>query len=165
MINTLALFVFPGAMAFAAAMDLLTMTIPNRISLALAGSFAVAALLTGLPLDVFASHLAAGTAMLAVGIGLFAMGWVGGGDAKLLAAGALWLGFPQLLEFLLLTGVVGTFLILALLGYRAYPAAALPIPSWALRLHRSDTGLPYGVAIGSAALVLFPYSPLFKALI
>lgn len=165
MLNTLALFVFPGAMAFAAAMDVLTMTIPNRISMALVGSFAIAALLTGLPLEVAASHLAAGATMLVVGIGLFAMGWVGGGDAKLLAAGALWLGFSQLLEFLLLTGVIGSFLILALLAYRSYPAAALPIPSWALRLHRSDTGLPYGVAIGSAGLILFPYTPLFKALI
>lgn len=109
-------------------------------------------------------HLAAGLLMLVVGIGMFAMGWVGGGDAKLLAAGALWLGLPHLAPFLLLTGLIGSALMLTILAYRAYPAAALPIPDFALRLHRSSTGLPYGIAIGAAGLLVFPYSPLFRAL-
>lgn len=155
--------IFPAAMAFAAAMDLLTMTIPNRISLALLGSFLIAVPLAGLPLETVAMHLAAGALMLVVGVGMFSAGWVGGGDAKLIAAGALWLGMPYLLPFLLLVGVLGSILMTLIVLYRAYPVAALPIPAWAARLHRSQTGLPYGVAIGAAGLLVFPYTPLFQA--
>jgi prepilin peptidase CpaA len=165
MTNSALLLLFPAAMAFAAAMDMLTMTIPNRISLGLLAAFAIVSPIVGLPTDIIASHVAAGAIMLAAGIAMFAFGWVGGGDAKLLAAGALWLGLPQLLPFLLVTGVFGSFLLLALLSYRSYPAAALPIPDWAVRLHRSETGMPYGLAIGASGLLLFPYSPLFQALI
>lgn len=164
MLASATLLIFPAAMAFAAAMDMLTMTIPNRISLALVAAFVLTALFAGLPFDTVASHLAAGTLMLVAGIGMFAMGWVGGGDAKLLASAALWLGLPQLLPLLLLTGVIGSGLLLLIVVYRRYPAAALPLPGWALRLHRSETGLPYGLAIGAAGLLVFPYSPIFAAL-
>lgn len=163
--QTTLLLAFPAAMVFAAAMDMLTMTIPNRISLALIGIFAVAAAVGGLSLELVAAHLGAGALMLILGVGMFAMGWVGGGDAKLLASAALWLGPLQLLPFLLLTGMIGSCLLLIISLYRAYPAGAMPIPAWALRLHRSETGLPYGVAIGAAGLAVFPYSPLFQALI
>lgn len=164
MLQSPLVLIFPAAMALAAAMDLLTMTIPNRISLALVASFLIVVPFTGLPIDVIATHVAAGLVMLAAGVAMFALGWVGGGDAKLLAAGALWLGLPQLLPFLLATGVIGSVLMLALVAYRAFPAAALPIPEWAVRLHRSGTGMPYGIAIGAAGLVLFPFAPLFQAL-
>lgn len=156
--------IFPAAMAFAGAMDLLTMTIPNRISIIMVAAFVVTAVLFGLPLDVVAWHLAAGALMLVVGIGMFAAGWVGGGDAKLLAAGALWLGFEHLPAFLLLTAVIGSLLMLAIVVFRAYPAAAFPLPEWALRLHRSHVGLPYGVAIGAAGLLVFPYTVFFATL-
>lgn len=164
MLQSPLVLIFPAAMALAAAMDLLTMTIPNRISLALVASFLIVVPFTGLPIEVIAAHVAAGLVMLAAGVAMFALGWVGGGDAKLLAAGALWLGLPQLLPFLLVTGVIGSVLMLALVAYRGFPAAALPIPDWAIRLHRSGTGMPYGIAIGAAALVLFPFAPLFQAL-
>ena len=163
--ESLALLFFPGAMAFAGSMDLVTMTIPNRISLAMIAGFFFITLWIGLPTDVVVAHIAAGILVLAAGIGMFAMGWVGGGDAKLLAAAALWLGLTDLLSFLLLTGIVGSLLMLALLSYRRYPAAALPLPAWAVRLHRSETGIPYGIAIGTAGLLIFPYTPIFKALI
>lgn len=163
MITILALM-FPAAMIFAAAMDMLTMTIPNRISIALVVGFIGVALFAGLPMSVIAMHVAAGVLMLVVGIGMFAAGWVGGGDAKMLAAAALWLGLPQLAPLLIITGVVGSLLMLAIVCYRGYPVAALPIPDWALRLHRSETGLPYGIAIGSAGLILYPHSPIFLAL-
>jgi prepilin peptidase CpaA len=165
MLSSPLVLIFPAAMAFAAAMDLLTMTIPNRISLVLVALFIAIVPFSGLPAQEVALHLAAGVTVLVLGIAMFAFGWVGGGDAKLLATGALWLGLPQLLPFLLLTGVIGTLLVLALVIYRNYPANALPIPDWALRLHRSETGMPYGIAIGASGLVVFPYTTLFKALI
>ncbi len=163
-VDSLALLFFPAAMAFAGSMDLVSMTIPNRISLAMIAGFFCAALWAGLPANVVFAHVAAGVLMLAAGIGMFAMGWVGGGDAKLLAAGALWLGLSNLATFLLITGVVGAVLMLALVAYRGYPASALPLPAWAARLHHSKTGIPYGIAIGAAGLLVFPYTPLFKAL-
>ena len=90
------LLIFPAAMAFAGALDLLTMTIPNRISVALAAAFAFAAYRAGLPFDVVAAHLAAAAMVLAVGIVFFAFGWLGGGDAKLMSVAALWIVGTQL---------------------------------------------------------------------
>jgi prepilin peptidase CpaA len=165
MLSSSLVLIFPAAMAFAAAMDMITMTIPNRISLALVAAFAIIVPFSGLPLSTVALHVAAGAIMLAAGIGMFAAGWVGGGDAKLLAAGALWLGMPQLLPFLLLTGVLGGLLMVVVLIYRWYPATALPLPDWALKLHRRETGLPYGIAIGGAAILVYQASPMFSRLV
>ncbi len=160
------LLVFPVAMVFAAAFDLLTMTIPNRISLALAGSFVVVAPLSGLPLDVIGMHVATGLAVLVAGFIMFARGWVGGGDAKLLAAAALWLGADSLGNFLLAVGVLGGLLSGVILAFRLYvPARLFSGPAWLVRLHGKDNGVPYGLAIGAAALLLYPETRWFSALI
>ena len=157
-------FVFPAAMAFAAASDLLTMTIPNRVSLVLVGGFLLLAPFAGLSWSAaLANHLAAGGVVLLVGIAMFAMGWLGGGDAKIIAAAALWLGFDQLLPFLAQTAVFGGLLAVAILAYRKFPAAALNLPDWALRLHKKGGGIPYGVAIAAAALAVYPETPWFGA--
>lgn len=158
------LLVFPIAMVFAGAMDLLTMTIPNRISVALVGAFLVAAPLAGLSLEAFLWHVGIGAAVLAAGIFLFAMGWIGGGDAKLLAAASLWIGFDNFLMYMAQVAVLGGILALAILVYRRMPVAALPLPAWALRLHKSGGGIPYGLAIAGAALKLYPQTALFAAL-
>src|ERR1700761_2904695 len=90
------LSLFPALMAFAAASDLLTMTISNRVSLLLAGAFLVLAIASGMaPTDILL-HVGAGAFMLVVAFSCFAMGWVGGGDAKIAAAAALWFGFAHL---------------------------------------------------------------------
>src|SRR3979409_2159665 len=95
------LLLFPALMAFAAASDLFTMTISNRVSLALAAGFLALALLSGMaPYDIL-SHVGAGAAVLAVAFSCFAMGWVGGGDAKVAAGRALWFGLCPLLDSLL----------------------------------------------------------------
>lgn len=95
------LMIFPVAMAFAGAMDFFTMTIPNRVSILLIGAFAVAAVVAGMPLTAVANHVLAGILLLACGIVMFSRGWLGGGDAKLLAAAALWIGFDNLFIYLL----------------------------------------------------------------
>ena len=92
------LLLFPALMAFAAASDLFTMTISNRVSLALVAGFLVLALLGGMGLHDFLMHLGAGAAVLVVAFACFAMGWVGGGDAKVAAGVALWFGFDHLLD-------------------------------------------------------------------
>ncbi len=164
MIEYAVILVFPAAMAFAAAMDLLTMTIPNRISIVLVAAFAVAAAVTGIGWWAFATHIGAGLLMLGIGIGMFALGWLGGGDAKLLAATALWLGFDHLLPYVLLTGIAGGALAMAIITYRSLlPPLWLARQEWAMRLHHAKTGIPYGMALAAAGLHIFPQTALFTS--
>jgi prepilin peptidase CpaA len=162
---SLLLMIFPVAMAFAAANDLFTMKIPNRISIALVGGFVAVALLTRMPLETFGIHLACAFGVLALTFTLFAFGLLGGGDAKLMAAGALWMGGEHIIEFVLLVTIFGGVLCLAILGYRrVVPANTLPLPEWAERLHTAGGPVPYGIAIAAAGLMLFPATELFSTL-
>lgn len=151
--------IFAAIMAFAAVMDLLTMRISNRISIALALSFFIAAPLAGLTPHDILSHVGAGAVVLAASIALFAVGGFGGGDAKLLSAATLWIGFDQLLPFLLLVTVFGGVLALVILHYRRMPVLGVRTPDWAMKLHKPGTGIPYGIAIACAALTIFPVTP------
>ena len=158
------LLLFPALMAFAAASDLFTMTISNRVSLALAAGFLVLALVGGMaPYDIM-MHVAAGAAVLAVGFGCFAMGWVGGGDAKVAAAAALWFGFGHLLNYLLYASLFGGALTLLLLQFRQWPLPyALAGQLWLLKLHAKDSGIPYGIALAIGALTVYPETDWIKA--
>ena len=159
------LCVFPWAMAFAGAMDLFTMTIPNRISAVMVAGFFLLAPFTGLGLDGFLGHLGAGAAMLAVGVFMFAMGWLGGGDAKLFAAGALWVGLDHLFEFAFYITFAGGILTMAVLVFRrGLPHPWLLRQPWAIRLHDPASGVPYGIAIAAAALAVYPAMPWVQAL-
>ena len=165
MLTALCLSLFPGLMAFAAATDLFTMTIPNRVSLALVAGFFALALAIGMSPAVVASHVGAGLLVLGVSFGLFARGWIGGGDAKLAAATALWLGFGGLMDYLLYASIFGGALTLILMRFRLAPLPAmLEGQPWAARLHRFDTGIPYGIALAAAALVVYPDSAFMQAL-
>ena len=157
MIGTIAFIVFPLAMVFAAFSDLFTMTIPNRVSAGLVVAFFALALWLPMPLDSVLWHIACGLTMLVLTFVFFSRGWIGGGDAKLAAATALWLGFEQLLPYLLYASLLGGVLTFALIQLRLMP---LPAPfvgqPWAERLHRMDTGIPYGIALAAAALLIYP---------
>jgi prepilin peptidase CpaA len=160
------LILFPAFMAYAAASDLLTMRISNRLSLALTASFAVFALLCQLPLIQTGWHVGAGLLVLTVAFGMFAAGWIGGGDAKLAAATALWLGPDLLFSYVALSTVLGGFLTLGLLSMRSHPLPRFAMGwPWLERLHAPRTGVPYGIALAAAALVVFPESPIWKAVI
>ena len=155
--DTIRLLMFPALMAFAASSDLFTMTISNRLSLALAGGFALLAVVTGMSLSAVGLHLAAGALVLVVTFGFFARGWIGGGDAKLAAATALWFGFDHLLDYVTYASLFGGVLTLALLQFRKLPLpAAMARQKWILRLHESDGGIPYGIALAAAALIIYP---------
>ena len=154
--------VFPAVMAFAGAMDLLTMTIPNRISIALVGAFFLIAFVIGMPANVIMMHVAAGLLILAGGIALFAFGKFGGGDAKLLAAGALWIGLDGLVLYLALVGAFGGLLAIGIILYRKVPVDVYPIPDWAHRLHARSAGIPYGIAIAAGAMFMYPKTPWFQ---
>ena len=98
--DAIRLMLFPALMAFAASTDLLTMTISNRVSLILVGGFLAMALIVGMAPMLVLSHIGAAATVLVVAFICFACGWIGGGDAKLAAATALWLGFDHLLPYL-----------------------------------------------------------------
>ena len=155
--DAIRLLLFPALMAFAASSDLLTMTISNKVSLALAAGFLALAPAAGMGPGEIGMHLAAGSLALAVAFCLFACGWIGGGDAKLAAATALWLGFDQLLAYLFVASLLGGALTLLVVQFRLWP---LPAPlhgaRWAERLHRKDAGVPYGIALAAAALIVYP---------
>lgn len=158
------LLVFPLAMAFAGVMDLMTFTIPNRVSLALLAGFLATAPLMGMPWPMFLSHLGAGLIMLLVGIAMFSRGWIGGGDAKLMAAAALWLGFDSLLVYVVWTAILGGGLALLLLAYRGFlPPLWLARQRWAMRLHDPKEGIPYGIALAAAGLLVYPSTPWMTA--
>jgi prepilin peptidase CpaA len=159
---SLFLMAFPVAMAFAAANDIFTMKIPNKIPLALVASFIAVALLTGMPMETFGINMAIGFAVLVATFALFAMNLLGGGDAKLIAAGAIWMGPDHVLEYIVFITVFGGVLSLAILGYRKFiPATAFSMPYWAQRLHQDQGPIPYGIAIAAGALAVFPETGLF----
>ena len=151
------MLVFPAAMALAGSMDLLTMTIPNRISLALVVGFFCLAPFAGLGWSEVGTHVLTAIAMLAIGIAFFAKGWIGGGDAKFFAATALWLGHEHLMEYALLAAVAGGILTVALLLVRYFhlPLALAKI-RWIARLHDAKQGVPYGIALAAAGLLIYP---------
>ncbi len=157
------LILFPFLMAYAAASDLLTMLIPNRITLALILGFVLLAASGLLTPGEIGLHVGAAFIVLAATFTLFALNVIGGGDAKLAAATTLWLGFDGLLDYLLVASIFGGALTLAILLARSHPLpgrlARLP---FALHLHDAKTGIPYGIALAAAALVVLPETALWS---
>jgi prepilin peptidase CpaA len=163
--STLALLFFPLAMAFAASSDLLTMRISNKLVIAVAVGFVLVALLVQLPLEQFLMHVACALVVLVVAFGMFALRWIGGGDAKLAAATTLWLGFGLTLPYLAYTAILGGVLTLLILLLRRLPveAFAANMP-WLARLHDRKQGVPYGVAMALAGLLTYSNSAIFERL-
>jgi prepilin peptidase CpaA len=164
MLQAAILVVFPFCMLFAAISDMVSMTIANRVSLILVGTFAVLAPLTGMDWATYGMHFAAGGIVLTITFGMFAMGGMGGGDAKLLAATAVWMGFGiVLVQYLVIGAMLGGLLTLAILLYRKSPASVFTGHNMFLR-HFADekAGIPYGVALGVAGLVTYPETALMQ---
>jgi prepilin peptidase CpaA len=158
------LLLFPALMAFAAASDLFTMTISNRVSMALVAGFLMLALAGGMGSTDMLAHAGAGFTVLAIGFTCFAMGWVGGGDAKVAASVALWFGFDHLLDYLLYAALFGGALTLLLLQFRQWPLPyALSGQAWLLRLHARESGIPYGIALAIGALMIYPETEWIRA--
>lgn len=154
--------IFPFCMAFAAVSDLLSMTIANRVSLLLVAGFVVLAPLTGMDWQTFGMHFAAMALVLTVTFTLFAVGGMGGGDAKLMAATALWMGFGfTLMEYLLYSAAYGGLLTILIMMFRNSPVSGLAVNNVFLgNLADRKAGIPYGIALGIGGLTVFPQSPL-----
>lgn len=161
---TIVIVMFPILVVFGAAYDFLTMTIPNRLTFGLAVAGAVALALTAPGWAEAGWHVAAAALVFACGFGLFAMGWMGGGDVKFASAIALWLGWDQTLDFALGFSIYGGLLTLAVL---AADRVLTPLPNLRVGFladfpqHRH---VPYGIALTAAALHLFPSTSWFALL-
>ncbi len=163
MIQAAILVIFPLCMAVAAFSDLFTMTIPNRVSVILLVSFFIVAPLAGVGLVDLGWHLLAGLSVFAVVFVLFALNTMGGGDAKVLTASAVWFGFnDSLIVYLGDVAVMGgalTILILLIRSQRnVITAIGLPIPAPLLQ----EKKIPYGIAIGIGGFMAYPSSPLME---
>lgn len=156
--------VFPFCMAFAAVSDLLSMTIANRVSLVLIGAFLVLAPLTGMDWPQYGMHIAVFAAVLSATFALFALGGMGGGDAKLIAATSIWIGFaPELLIYLIYSALAGGALTLVILKYRGSPLAIYTGGNLLLRnLADRDLGVPYAIALAVGGLLVYPETPLMQ---
>ena len=143
--------------------DLASFTIPNFIQAGLILSFIAFALAAGFPLPVAADHLLAGFIGLAAGFTLFSLGYIGGGDAKLFACIALWLGVHDLLLYTLIASILGGGLTLGFIAMRRFPLPALLAQKqWLARLHDAKSGIPYGVALAAGLFVILPQTQIFQ---
>jgi prepilin peptidase CpaA len=152
---------FACALVYAAVSDTLTFEVPNFVSVGLVAVFAATAPFY-LTLGLIGWHAAVGLAVLAVGFGLFAFGILGGADAKVLAAAALWFGWPAVYDFVVLVALFGGALTLILTVFRRIRLSPrLLARRWLARLHDTTEGLPYCLAIGPAGLISMTQLPLF----
>jgi prepilin peptidase CpaA len=154
MLPTIALATFVVGLVCAALSDLLRYEIPDELSLAIGAAFLLIA--TGTPFTQWLPHILVGGVTLLIGAILFDRGICGGGDVKLFAAAALWMGWQHLPEFVLLTALAGGALAAGLLAARALGRSVVESGRWYSRLLRPGEGVPYGIAISAAALYLAP---------
>ena len=155
---------FPAAMAVAASMDLVTMTIPNRVCAALAIGYFVLAVAVGVPYGVILVNLSCAATVLVVAFALFSLGFIGGGDAKLAAATSLWLGWSMVLPYCASAAICGGALTILILLARGFVLPTwLSRHEWIARLHDRKTGVPYGIALAAAGLMLYPHTQIWRA--
>lgn len=162
MLEALIFVVFPFCMVFAAVSDTLSMTIANRVSALLIVVFAVVAPLTGMDWATYGMHFAAGGLVLAATFGMFALGGMGGGDAKLLTATSIWMGFNiHLVDYVVTSAFLGGLLTVGIIILRKSSFATIASNNIFLRnFANGAAGVPYGIALGIGGLLTFPESPL-----
>jgi len=159
-------FLFPILMLFAAWMDLFTMRIANWVSIALTLAFLPLALACGLRLGLIGQHYLCGLAILAPTFALFAFGKIGGGDAKLAASSAIWMGWGGLFDYLIVSSLLGGVLATGVLTARQVPLPLFLLRwPWVVRLHEPKTGIPFGVALGAGAIIVYPQTAIWIGLV
>lgn len=153
-------------MFFAAISDLFTMRIPNWLVLAVALAFFPVALLVQVPWETIGINLLCALAVLVVAFTLFAFNVIGGGDAKFAAATVLWIGAAQVLPYLIYASVFGGFLTVVILLLRSLPLEVwITRYEWLSRLHNRKNGVPYGVALAIAAIVVYPETVIYDLMV
>lgn len=159
-------FIFPLMMIFSSFSDLFSMSISNKVSLILIVSFAVFSIAIGMELNTILWHVATFALVLSISFVFFALNIVGGGDAKLAASTALWLGWAHTGPYIVLASFIGGILTLVILKFRSQVIPQkLNTTQWILRLHDKKNGIPYGIALGVAAMIIYPSTPWMEKII
>lgn len=160
------LSIFPALLLVAALSDITSFRIPNWIPASMAAAFVPAAIASGMPFSEIGLSLGIGFAALIVGMALFGFRLVGGGDAKLVAAAALWVGYDALFAYLIYVGLIGGIFSLALLMFRKAPLPAVAYgQEWLTKLHSAEEGIPYGVALAGAGFLIYQQTAIFTYLL
>lgn len=158
----LACGIFAAAMLHALVTDLRHRRIRNTTVIVLLAAWLPMAIAAGVPATEMAAAVVAAVMVFAAGFGCFAAGWIGGGDVKLAAAAALWLGAGQAASFLLLASVLGAVLtVLIMVAVRIRRGA---VGHGRPRIDAGSRAVPYGPALAGAALALLHASPIAAAL-
>lgn len=163
MLVSVLLTVVGAFIILAAVHDATTLTIPNWLSLVLLALFPLAAVVGGLGVVDAGWHLATGFGALVLGMALFALRLIGGGDAKFFAAVSLYMGLASVSAFLMTVVVAGGVLALVLLLARSAARYGIPM-DWFLRFTRGGSVIPYGIAIAFGGLAVLPQTQIFSAL-
>jgi len=147
----------------AALNDANAMKIPNRIPLLALAGFVVMVPFTWAGVPMLLEHLAVGLTFFTVGFVMFALGWMGGGDSKLLAATAFWFSWPDAFNYMVYTAIFGGVLTLFILLGRSYIPVRVLTSQWAQTMFRDQTKIPYGLALAAGGIMTLPTSQMFKA--
>lgn len=155
----LAITLFPLALVGAGAVDVITSRIPNWLTLIAALLFLPLSIATGMPLWTFVIHVVTGLVLLSVGYGLFSLGSIGGGDAKLLAVAGLWLGYPCSIFFVVCSALAGGVLAAAIgFWYLACLEGGIHSKRLGALFGPLAPDVPYGFALAAGAILATPYS-------
>ena len=152
---------FPALLVYAAATDAISRKIPNWVSGAMLLGFVTLAFASGMPWSTFGMSLGVGFLALAFGFTMFAMNWMGGGGAKLIATTMPWFGATAAaVGYTMAFSIAGVIVTLPFM-LRRFPAveAVLVSNRYSARLlapvkHSRET--PYGIAIAAAGLLMVP---------
>lgn len=157
--------IFASGMLSAAYKDATTMTIPNWISLALIAGFFLIIPFIWPGWAELGTHILVGFTFFLAGFAMFAFGWLGGGDAKLMAATALWWQWPDAILYVFYTTIIGAVLsIFLMVGRKFIPVRVLTSP-WAYKMFKDEKKMPYGLALAAGALLTLPKSEIFLSAI
>jgi len=141
---------------WAATTDFRSFQIPNRISVSLVALYPAFLLAGPTTPNWQLAGIAAAFAMIVfvVGFGMFVMGWMGGGDVKLLSATALWAGPGAILPFLIVV-VLASMLLSLVIAVRTLTEQSVPLREAVVGLRFAPLmklTVPYGAAIAVGGL-------------
>jgi prepilin peptidase CpaA len=161
MLQILSNSLLPVLLIIAGTSDVLSLRIPNWLTVLTAVLFFPMALATGMPSAELEMHVLVGIALFIAGFLFFQVGMFGGGDAKLMAAAGLWFGSAQALPFLFMTAMAGGILALYVglwsmmsLHWDIH-ASDIKVGSLGKRILALKPNVPYGLAFAVGGIIAF----------
>lgn len=155
--------VFAAPLLVACYTDYTEMKIPNWVSLAMIAGFFLTLPITWTGLSGLGDHLLLFFIFFALGFATFAFGWLGGGDAKLMAAIALWLDTGVIMDFVLFTALTGAALGLFIMISRRFMPVSIMTAPVVSKLYQGGKDMPYALALAAGALLVWPNTQIFLA--